>query len=90
MNRDLEMVIRLPKEMEQDFRLFIVTHGGSIEKCTENIIEHKHKKCGECKHLNLSDKCSIGYKCECDKEWKSKSACRRQKSTPACKCFEQK
>ena len=33
MNRDLEMAIRPLKEMKQDFRLFIVTHGGSIEKC---------------------------------------------------------
>jgi cysteine synthase len=30
MQRDLEMVIRIPKEMEQDFRLLIVLHGGQI------------------------------------------------------------
>ena len=30
MQRDLEMVIRIPKEMEQDFRVFIVLHGGQI------------------------------------------------------------
>lgn len=30
MQRDKEMTIRIPKEMEQDFRLFIVLHGGQI------------------------------------------------------------
>ena len=30
MKRETEMVIRIPKEMEQDFRLFIVLHGGQI------------------------------------------------------------
>jgi hypothetical protein len=30
MKREKEMVIRIPKEMKQDFRLFIVLHGGEI------------------------------------------------------------
>lgn len=35
MKREKEMVIRIPKEMEQDFRLFIVLHGGQIVEVKE-------------------------------------------------------
>lgn len=35
MKREKEMVIRIPKEMEQDFRLFIVLHGGEIVETKE-------------------------------------------------------
>lgn len=30
MNRDREVVVKIPKELEQDFRLFVVLHGGQI------------------------------------------------------------
>ena len=30
MRKDREVVVRIPKELEQDFRLFIVLHGGQI------------------------------------------------------------
>ncbi|MBQ4523391.1 MAG: hypothetical protein IJA10_10660 [Lachnospiraceae bacterium] len=30
MQRDKEMIIRIPKEREENFRLFIVLHGGQI------------------------------------------------------------
>ena len=30
MQRDREVVVRIPKELEQDFRLFVVLHGGQI------------------------------------------------------------
>jgi hypothetical protein len=30
MRRDLEMVIRIPKEMEEYFRTLVVLHGGQI------------------------------------------------------------
>ena len=33
MERELMMGIIIPKEMEEDFRLFTVLHGGSIELC---------------------------------------------------------
>lgn len=35
MKRETEMVIRIPKEMENDFRLFIVLHGGQIIEVKE-------------------------------------------------------
>lgn len=35
MQRDLEMVIKLPKELEKDLRLFVVLHGGSIVSCVD-------------------------------------------------------
>lgn len=37
------MEISIPKEAESDFRLFIVTHGGSIDKCYEKSDESKMK-----------------------------------------------
>lgn len=40
MKREKEMVIRIPKEMEQDFRLFIVLHGGQIVE-TREVKEEK-------------------------------------------------
>lgn len=33
MNRDIKMTIEVPADMEEDFRLFIVLHGGSIIDC---------------------------------------------------------
>ena len=30
MQRDREVIVRIPKELEQDFRLFVVLHGGQI------------------------------------------------------------
>lgn len=30
MQRDREVTVRIPKELEQDFRLFVVLHGGQI------------------------------------------------------------
>lgn len=30
MQRDREIVVKIPKELEQDFRLFVVLHGGQI------------------------------------------------------------
>lgn len=30
MQRDREITVRIPKELEQDFRLFVVLHGGQI------------------------------------------------------------
>lgn len=35
MKRETEMIIKIPKEMEQDFRLFIVLHGGKIVEVKE-------------------------------------------------------
>ena len=35
MKREKEMVIRIPKEREKDFRLFIVLHGGQIVEAKE-------------------------------------------------------
>ena len=33
--KDLTMTIRIPKDLEADFRIFVVTHGGAIETCQE-------------------------------------------------------
>ena len=30
MQRDREVIVRIPKELEQDFRLFVVLRGGQI------------------------------------------------------------
>lgn len=30
MQRDREITVKIPKELEQDFRLFVVLHGGQI------------------------------------------------------------
>ena len=30
MQRDREVIVRIPKELERDFRLFVVLHGGQI------------------------------------------------------------
>lgn len=30
MQRDREIKVKIPKELEQDFRLFVVLHGGQI------------------------------------------------------------
>lgn len=35
MQRDREVVVRIPKELEQDFRLFVVLHGGQIMEAKE-------------------------------------------------------
>lgn len=35
MKRETEMIIRIPKETEQDFRLFTVLHGGEIVEVKE-------------------------------------------------------
>lgn len=43
MEREIEMIINVPKEFLENFRLFIVLHGGKIVKETEinNKIEKK-------------------------------------------------
>lgn len=35
MQRDREITVKIPKELEQDFRLFVVLHGGQIVNAEE-------------------------------------------------------
>lgn len=43
MKRELEMKIKVPADMVQDFRLFIVLHGGEIVS-TKNSDKKKEEK----------------------------------------------
>ena len=47
MQRDREIVVRIPKELEQDFRLFVVLHGGQIVEAKdvedENFLDDEEK-----------------------------------------------
>lgn len=53
---------------------------------TDNL--GKYHKCGECIHLDLNEKCTIGYKCThpC-KRFRSSTAQWKYNHTPACKLF---
>ena len=44
MKRDIKMTIEVPADMEEDFRLFIVLHGGAIVDCEkDNNDKHESK-----------------------------------------------
>lgn len=44
MKREKEMVIRIPKEMEQDFRLFTVLNGGQIVEVKKLVKTNQNNK----------------------------------------------
>ena len=44
MQRDREVIVRIPKELEQDFRLFVVLHGGQIVEAKDVDIHQTVKE----------------------------------------------
>ena len=40
MERNIKMTIKVPEDMEEDFRVFIVTHGGAIISCKNDKLPY--------------------------------------------------
>ena len=48
-------------------------------------------KCGNCKHLDMNEKLTIGFKCtNPDKVFHTKTAMWKYRHTPCCKLYEEK